>query len=192
MTTPMDRLNPTVQLPFDEAALRSPDIAERVRYFRSLIFSIKQSVENIVEAVRMHDDIIKACALCWTNANPTDPLTTFLKTIPGFWPVLPTTSELTISGGEITLALAPARFRSHKVDTQNNAATDDLDTINNGRAGELLMLMATDSARTIVAKDGSGLVLGSDFFMDNMADRLLIVCTQAGVWHEIARIDGGA
>ena len=192
MTTPMDRLNPTVQLPFDKAALLSQDPAERLIYFRNLIFSIKQAVENIVDAVRMHDDIIKAWALCWTEDKPTDPLTTFLEAIPGFWPVLPTAGELTINSGEITLALAPARFRSHKVDTQNNDASDDLDTINGGRAGDLLMLMATNSVRTIVAKNGAGLVLGSDFSIDNVADRLLLVCTQPGIWHEIARTNGGA
>ena len=64
-----------------------------------------------------------------------------------------------------------------RIDTEASAATDDLDTITSTHfiEGDLVILSAKDSARTVVAKDGTGnLKLAGDFSMDNTEDRLVL------------------
>lgn len=64
------------------------------------------------------------------------------------------TTELTIATGVITVTQS-----SHSVDTEGDAASDDLDTINGGEAGQLLILTTTDSTRDVVLKHGTGNLL---------------------------------
>jgi hypothetical protein len=59
--------------------------------------------------------------------------------------------ELTISGGVV--AVTQSR---HSIDTESDAASDDLDTINGGIAGQVYFLTAEDDGRTVVVKHGSG------------------------------------
>ncbi len=60
-------------------------------------------------------------------------------------------SELTIASGAITVVR-----NFHTVDTQSDASTDDLDTINGGTAGEVITLRADNTARTVVLKHNTG------------------------------------
>lgn len=60
-------------------------------------------------------------------------------------------SELTIASGVITVTGA-----NHTVDTESDAASDDLDTINGGADGQLLVIRPDNTARTVVIKDGTG------------------------------------
>jgi hypothetical protein len=77
------------------------------------------------------------------------------------------------------------------VDTEADAATDDLDTISGGSEGDLLIIRAADDARTVVAKDGMGnLALAGDFLLDHTSDRLLLVRGSAG-WVELSRSGNG-
>jgi hypothetical protein len=83
----------------------------------------------------------------------------------------------------------------HAVDTEAAAATDNLATINGGAPNQLLVLYAADSARTVVAKDGTGnlKLSGGDFSMDNAEDRLLLISDALGTtWYELGRNDSGA
>lgn len=95
---------------------------------------------------------------------------------------------LTIAAGVITVVTG-----NHLVETEGAAASDDLDTISGGaNAGQLLILSAANSARTVVAKDGTGnLRLNGDFAMDNAEDTLTLLYNGAN-WLEIARSDNGA
>ena len=78
----------------------------------------------------------------------------------------PTT--LTIAVGEITRTQ-----RRHKVDTENQAATDDVDTINGGADGDELILRAADGTRTSVFKNGTGnIVMSGDFSLDDTTKSL--------------------
>lgn len=71
----------------------------------------------------------------------------------------PTT--LTIAGGVVTRTQ-----RRHKVDTEGQASTDDLDTINGLADGEELILRIVAAGRTVVLKDGTGNIdIASDFSM---------------------------
>lgn len=98
-------------------------------------------------------------------------------------------SSLTIASGAVTAA------NSHIfVDTEASAASDDLDTINftGGKAGDILVASAADSARTVVFKDGTGnLKLAGDFTADNAEDRIVLMRLVTELV-EIARSDNGA
>jgi hypothetical protein len=98
-----------------------------------------------------------------------------------------TPTELTISAGVVT-----ATGSSHKIDTESDAASDDLDTINGGSAGDILILRAADGARTVVLKDGTGnLALEGDFSLDAAGDQCVLQRTEAGYWNELSRADNG-
>ena len=93
---------------------------------------------------------------------------------------LGTPTELTIAAGVIT------RTRSnHTVDTQGDEGTDDLDTISGGVEGDLLLLRAADSARSIVLKDGTGnLRMPADMTLDH-ADDVELLYYDGTNWLEI-------
>lgn len=75
-------------------------------------------------------------------------------------------TELTIAAGVITRTKG-----YHTVDTQADAATDDLDTINGGVIGDILILQAANDARSIVIKDGTGnILMPADMILDNTED----------------------
>lgn len=60
-------------------------------------------------------------------------------------------TELTISSGAVT-----ATQGHHSIDTESNAATDDLDTINGLDGNDLLLLFANNGARTVRIRNGEG------------------------------------
>ena len=77
----------------------------------------------------------------------------------------------------------------HYIDTEGLAATDDLDTINGGREGDVISIRAADSNRTVVMKDSTGnLQLNSDFALDNAQDSINLQKI-GNTWYEISRIN---
>jgi hypothetical protein len=95
---------------------------------------------------------------------------------------LGTGSELTISSGAITVT----EFY-HKVDTEGDAASDDLDTINGGSTGDSLVLRQVANARDVTVKDGTGnLKLNSDFVMTNV-NRTITLIKISSIWVETSR-----
>ena len=96
-------------------------------------------------------------------------------------------TELTIATGEITVTQS-----RHTVDTEGDAASDDLDTINGGSEGDILILAAISNARTVVVKDSTGnITTAGDFSLDNGADRIMLV-RGATNWRELSRSDNAA
>jgi hypothetical protein len=92
-------------------------------------------------------------------------------------------TSATIAGGVIT---AGSSFMT--VDTQGGGATDDLDTINGGTDGDILILQAADSSRTVVVKDGTGnLNLTSDFSLDHVNDKIMLINIGGSTWDEVSR-----
>ena len=59
-------------------------------------------------------------------------------------------AELTIAAGVVTIVSTYSTF--YDIDTQSDDATDDLDTINGGEDGEIIIIRAEDAARTVVVK----------------------------------------
>lgn len=97
---------------------------------------------------------------------------------------IPSSGDLTINAGVIT-----ATGSAHRVDTQGGAATDDLDTINGGSDGDILILQTVSSARDVTVKDATGnLRLAGDFVMTNVNDRLMLRLSGSN-WVELCRSD---
>jgi hypothetical protein len=94
--------------------------------------------------------------------------------------------ELTIANGVITLTQ-----RTHVIDTEADAASDDLATINGGVSGRMIVLRAADTNRTVVLKDGVGnLKLEGDFSLDNTEDTITLFYDGTN-WLEKARRNNG-
>lgn len=94
-------------------------------------------------------------------------------------------AELTISSGAIT-----ATQTAHRIDTESDASTDDLDTISGGTEGDTIILRAENASRTVVVKHGTGnvnLANGKDYTMDDKEKFLVLYYDSDSVWHEIAR-----
>lgn len=91
---------------------------------------------------------------------------------------------LTIASGAITVTKS-----YHKVDTEGAAATDDLDTINGGTDGDILILRTANASRDVTVKNGTGnLRTVGDFILNFMEDRITLQYDgDMGVWLEIAR-----
>ena len=98
-------------------------------------------------------------------------------------------SELTISGGAIT-----ATQTYHKVDTEADAASDDLDTINGGAAGDLLIIRAENDARTVVVKHNTGniwIIGEQDVSLEDTEDHLWLIY-DGSTWCSVGDGGGGA
>ncbi len=96
--------------------------------------------------------------------------------------------EIVIATGAVTI-----RLPFHTIDTQSNAASDDLDTINGGAfIGQRVVVQANNNSRTVVLKDGTGnLNLGADFSMDN-ADDVCEFIWNGTAWNMISSSSNGA
>lgn len=95
--------------------------------------------------------------------------------------------EVTIASGVIT-----ATLDWHWVDTEADAATDDLDTINGGVDGRIIVLYASNSSRDVVVKDATGnLQLAGDFTMTNTNDSITLHFRNSA-WVELSRSDNNA
>lgn len=97
------------------------------------------------------------------------------------------TREITIATGAVTV------FADwHWVDTEGDAASDDLDTISGGYEGRRLVLFAANNARDVVLKDATGnLRLAGDFTLTHADDSIELVF-RSSVWVELGRSDNMA
>jgi hypothetical protein len=95
---------------------------------------------------------------------------------------IPRKSTLTISSGVVT-----ATGSSHNLDTEAAAATDDLDTINGGTEGDILILCTAVSSRDVTLKDGTGnLSLAGDFALLTSQYRIVLYYNGTN-WQELSR-----
>lgn len=112
----------------------------------------------------------------WTGTN------TFSSTVSfdGKWST-GDDGERTISSGVIVITGA-----FHTVDTEGDAATDDLDTINTGASGMRLVLRAESAARDVVIKHNTGNILtpgGIDITLTDLNRVVdLIYDSEQGKW----------
>ena len=95
-------------------------------------------------------------------------------------------NELTIANGAVTITSSV-----HTIDTESDAAVDDLDNINGGVDGTILILCTAANSRDVTFKDGTGnLELAGDFTASIRSD--IITLTKHGsVWREVSRSDNG-
>lgn len=96
------------------------------------------------------------------------------------------TSELTISGGVVTITQ-----NSHTIDTEADAATDDLDTINGFKEGQFLLLQQQGDSKDVTVKHNTGNILlagGADFVMAKRANVLMLMYSLfRAAWCEVSR-----
>jgi hypothetical protein len=81
--------------------------------------------------------------------------------------------ELTIDTGAVTKT-----YSHHAIDTEGDAASDDLDTISGGAEGEVILIRPADGARTVVLKHNTGNIWsinGGDITLDDADDYALLV-----------------
>jgi hypothetical protein len=91
-------------------------------------------------------------------------------------------SELTISSGQITVTQSV-----HTIDTESDAATDDLETINGGSTGSILVLKTSLGSRHVVLKDGTdNLRLEGDCELGTSNDTITLIKVST-VWREVSR-----
>ncbi len=122
------------------------------------------------------------------DSSPFEDLLNAVKQLPGGNDI----SELTISSGNVTPTTG-----IHTIDTESDAASDDLTNIltTNLPAGSLLILSAADAARTVVVKHNAGgagqisLSGGEDFSLDD-DEKVLIVSRRGANWTEVGRFEG--
>lgn len=97
-------------------------------------------------------------------------------------------ATLTIASGVITVTQG-----YHKVDTQSSAATDDLDIIAGGGNGDILILEAANTSRSVVIKDSSSIRGTGDFTLDDTADKYMLIHVSgvgtASVWDRLSDSD---
>jgi len=98
-------------------------------------------------------------------------------------------STYTIASGAIAVDL-PNQMNYRLVDTGGGNA--DLNTINGGTPGQILILKAAYSDRTVTLKDGTSLKLANDFALDNIEDSIGLIAYSDSVWHELFRSNNGA
>lgn len=103
--------------------------------------------------------------------------------------VTPQAGQLTIESGVIEVTDSV-----HRVDTEAFAASDDLDTINGGSDGYVLILKTFVNARDVTLKDGTGnLLLAGDFVLSDTKDTIMLrYDALATGWVEISRSDNAA
>jgi len=100
-----------------------------------------------------------------------------------------TVTELTIVSGAITIGNGDFYI----VDTESNAATDDLETINGGYPGKDITLIAANSSRTVVCKDAIGnMNISGDFSLNQARDTVTLKKSTDGTWIELSRSDNAS
>jgi hypothetical protein len=92
-----------------------------------------------------------------------------------------TNTELTISSGVVTVTGA-----FHRVDTEGDAAGDDLDTIAGATLGDRVVIMSVTSSRQTTLKDGTNLRLAGDFTLTSSVDTIELLYLGT-VWVELSR-----
>lgn len=86
-----------------------------------------------------------------------------------------TAPTLTIASGVVTLTNGGA---SYTIDTEGSSASDDLDTINGGVIGEIIILQTANSSRDVVLKSGTGNIVnpsGIDITLGSTNDRAVLM-----------------
>jgi hypothetical protein len=95
----------------------------------------------------------------------------------------------TIAAGVIAVTGGP----DVAVDTEASAATDDLDTINGTVNGQIVVIRAVNSARTVVLRDGVGnLRLTGNITLDNNEDRVILRSNGTNLFQLAPLSDNGA
>ena len=93
--------------------------------------------------------------------------------------------ELTINSG---IAVKDSNHRNLLIDTEGDAASDNLDNITGYSEGEIVIISPANGARTVVVKDSASINLqGVDFIMDDVYDSMILLSLGSDKWKELSR-----
>jgi hypothetical protein len=98
-----------------------------------------------------------------------------------------TSPTLTIATGIVTLTNGGASYR---IDTEGSAASDDLDTINGGVDGEIIIISNVNNSRTVNVTTSGNISISSGvtFALKNTKSRLVLQYNSTlALWVEISR-----
>jgi len=93
--------------------------------------------------------------------------------------------EVTIATGAVTVTK-----NVHYIDTEGDAASDDLNTISGGAEGQLLIFRVAANGRAIVFKHGTGNIFmgnGADITIADSSD-VIMLAYYAGSWHVLSSL----
>jgi hypothetical protein len=102
-----------------------------------------------------------------------------------------TARELTIAAGVITVRRGDSYIL---VDTEADAATDNLDTINGGTEGQVIVFRSYAEARdpTLTDAVGNMQLAGGNFTLNGTVDHIMLICRVGGTaWAELSRSNNG-
>lgn len=164
------------------------------------VFNIS-SIENVITgtvtaAVTFESGALRNTVTLDLFANPTtvDSTTTLVSNSGGptntfKYNYIPQLNTLTIASGVISLLDYAVQYV--RVDTEGAAATDDLDTINNGTDRQTIILQSASNVRNVVVKNNTGniiLAAATDFTLDTVNDTITLMYNSASSkWCEVGR-----
>lgn len=86
--------------------------------------------------------------------------------------------ELTITTGAVTITKS-----YHKIDTEGDAASDNLDSIGGGEEGQIILLRGDNLTRTVTLRTGVGnLILGEDIMLYDPYVHVWLLKMEDGNW----------
>ena len=98
-------------------------------------------------------------------------------------------TELTLSSN--TNGVITRNRAVHTVDTYDDQAAGNLDTINGGTRGDILILSAVHDERTVNLIDNDdNLRLAGNMALDTIGDRIMLIY-DGSYWYELARSNNG-
>lgn len=130
--------------------------------------------------------IIEALESAFSTDGGTNPETLFnLGRVRFSWLGFQSPEQLTVAAGVVTAS------RTYiQVDTEGAAATDELDTINGGEAGDLLVVRSLTSGRDVTLTDGVGnMILAGNCTLSDVRDVIVLIKRTASEWVEVCRSD---
>lgn len=96
---------------------------------------------------------------------------------------------LTIASNNITVTKA---YHSIQIEDSGVSTEDNLDVINGGSTGDILIIRANSGAETVIVRETDNINLSSSTFeMDNADDAIMLIFF-GGEWNEVSRSDNGA
>lgn len=147
---------------FDVGAIRIASGARNINCGPNEIGSCPAHVVN------QNATLSKNCLSVHDGDLATDTVTTDKITSSNM--VIKNSGTLTIASGAITI-----NGSNYNVDTEGGASTDDLQTINGGSDGQVLILKSANNSRVVTIKDGLGNIqCGSDFALSSTIDSIML------------------
>lgn len=191
--------------PTGQATIASTDLASTTGTGGTVVLSASPTLTGTLTVPRVESTSLALASTSGSGSTLTIDASTPAMSVDGG-----NTHEFTIDGGSLGVGALPVFFETeaiistgaisidrgyHKVDTEADAATDDLATINFSytyaggslRTGSRIYLTPENGARTVVIKDGTGNIEtqgGTDITLDDAEDvALLIYDDDVNTWY---------